>query len=518
MENLTVVELKKQCKSLNISLTKSNGSPKLKKDLIKSLTSVNQQSSIVGGKRRSRKNSKKLSRRRSRKNSIRRNSIKKKSSRRRSRKVSRRRKNSKQKCSRRKRRSVKQVGGANTFYPWPNLTDKLVLKYTPTDKDNSLLHTYTDKTRKHIAKTINPFEFTEVYTLRRDISSNPVWERKTHPFNCYIYHYGGFVHICQVKGDIIKHLRKDHFDSRYKLGGFQCFSYALNERVFQRNNKEQFDIVNAKENPQQNLDDFITRKDIEWQYYSVYDDTMTTQKAEINIMKMPHKYVELWPFAQNWGVVKIKSIGNPFNRKNELDSDPDSDADAAADADSDSDSDSVADAAKDKAKADKAKADKDKADKANKLYKQFIGMYPHEMDIGPTNHKLWKHETGDFYIYYNERHVYICKLPSTIIKVLKNAAKWTKRTKWIRAKSDEKRNDAMDAKMSPYIADEKLSGIKSYNMLFLSDKPLIEKISSIQKWEMYLDGDELPKLITDFNILTQHPTQSSTLVFNMPKI
>ena len=88
MDNLTVPELKERCKSLNIKLTKSDGSQKLKKDLIKSLSSVNQQLSIVGGrKRRSRKGSKKrVSRRRSRKSSRKSKSSKKKSRRRRSRK------------------------------------------------------------------------------------------------------------------------------------------------------------------------------------------------------------------------------------------------------------------------------------------------------------------------------------------------------------------------------------------------------------------------------------------------
>ena len=108
MEKLTVVELKKQCKSLNISLTKSDGSSKLKKDLIKSLSSVNQPSSIVGGrKRRSRKTSRK---RRSRKTS------KKCSTKRRSRKVSRRRKGSKKKSSKTRRRR-KHVGGATANGP-----------------------------------------------------------------------------------------------------------------------------------------------------------------------------------------------------------------------------------------------------------------------------------------------------------------------------------------------------------------------------------------------------------------
>ena len=121
MENLSVVELKKQCKSLNINLTKSDGSPKLKKDLIKSLSSVNQQSSIVGGKRRSRKSSSR--RRHSRKSS--KKSSKRRGSRRRSRKVSRRRSRKVSKChnsshkksSRRRQRNLKQVGGAGDMNP-----------------------------------------------------------------------------------------------------------------------------------------------------------------------------------------------------------------------------------------------------------------------------------------------------------------------------------------------------------------------------------------------------------------
>ena len=40
MENLTVNELKEKCRSLNIKLTKSDGSSKLKADLIKSLSKV----------------------------------------------------------------------------------------------------------------------------------------------------------------------------------------------------------------------------------------------------------------------------------------------------------------------------------------------------------------------------------------------------------------------------------------------------------------------------------------------
>ena len=97
MENLTVTELKQKCKSLNIKLTKSDGSPKLKKDLINSLSSVKQP--MTGGrKRRSRKVSKKSSRKRgsrkrsSRKRSSRKRVSKKRGSRKRSTKrVSRKR-------------------------------------------------------------------------------------------------------------------------------------------------------------------------------------------------------------------------------------------------------------------------------------------------------------------------------------------------------------------------------------------------------------------------------------------
>ena len=110
MENLTVAELKQRCKSVDIKLTKADGSSKLKKDLIKSLSSVDQ--SIVGGrKRRSRKGT--SSRRRSRKGS--KKTSTKRRSRRGSRKVSRRRsskkRSTKKKSSRRRRRSRKQVGG-----------------------------------------------------------------------------------------------------------------------------------------------------------------------------------------------------------------------------------------------------------------------------------------------------------------------------------------------------------------------------------------------------------------------
>ena len=145
--DMTVPELKKECKLLNIKVTNSDGRPKLKQELINSLK--NSQSG--GRKRRSRKASKrrgsrrvsrksskkcskcdkspancrcsrKTSKRRSRKTSKRRSrrGSRKKStrcrrgSRRGSRKVSRRR-GSKKKSTRR-RRSHKQIGGS-TFRP-----------------------------------------------------------------------------------------------------------------------------------------------------------------------------------------------------------------------------------------------------------------------------------------------------------------------------------------------------------------------------------------------------------------
>ena len=116
MEKLSVVELKKQCKLLNISLTKSDGSSKLKKDLIKSLSSVNQQSSIVGGrKRRSRKQTsrKRSVSRKTSKKRVSRKTSKKRNSRRRRSKVSRRHKGTKKNTSRRRRKSRKQVGGVD---------------------------------------------------------------------------------------------------------------------------------------------------------------------------------------------------------------------------------------------------------------------------------------------------------------------------------------------------------------------------------------------------------------------
>ena len=109
--SFSVKELTKMCNELNISLTKSDRTKKLKKDLVKSLQ--------LGGKRKkSRKTSKKKSRRRksrkvSRKRS--RKSSKKKSRRRKSRKVSRKRsrksskKKSRKSSKKKSRRSKKQL-------------------------------------------------------------------------------------------------------------------------------------------------------------------------------------------------------------------------------------------------------------------------------------------------------------------------------------------------------------------------------------------------------------------------
>ena len=52
MENLTVIELKQKCKSLNIKLSKSDGTPKLKNDLIKSLSSTKSTNLINGGSKK----------------------------------------------------------------------------------------------------------------------------------------------------------------------------------------------------------------------------------------------------------------------------------------------------------------------------------------------------------------------------------------------------------------------------------------------------------------------------------
>ena len=73
---MTVAELQKHCNSLNIKLTKADGSRKLKKDLIKSLSKVNNKSIVGGGgrkqsSRKSRTNSrKKLSKRKTTRNRV----------------------------------------------------------------------------------------------------------------------------------------------------------------------------------------------------------------------------------------------------------------------------------------------------------------------------------------------------------------------------------------------------------------------------------------------------------------
>ena len=135
--DMTVPELKKECKLLNIKVTNSDGRPKLKQELINSLK--NSQSG--GRKRRSRKASK---RRGSRKTSKRCSSCgkspancrcSKKSSKRRSRKTSKRRsRHGSKKKSTRRRRSRKQTGGTqvmkdgitNWMYSGPKYTTTIV--------------------------------------------------------------------------------------------------------------------------------------------------------------------------------------------------------------------------------------------------------------------------------------------------------------------------------------------------------------------------------------------------------
>ena len=126
MESLTVSQLKDRCKSLNIRLTKSDGSSKLKKDLIRSLSSVESNtsssttSSVVGGRKRSsrksskRRSSRKVSRKRGSRKSSKRSSRKrgsrKSSKRRGSRKVSRKRGSRKSSKRRGSRISSKRRG------------------------------------------------------------------------------------------------------------------------------------------------------------------------------------------------------------------------------------------------------------------------------------------------------------------------------------------------------------------------------------------------------------------------
>ena len=114
--DLTVAELKNKCKLLNIKVTNSEGRPKLKQELINSLSLNNSQSG--GRKRRTRKGSKRRgSRKLKSKSSCKKKSTSRRKSRRRgSRKVSRsrRRKSSKKKSTRRRRiRSKKQIGGSS---------------------------------------------------------------------------------------------------------------------------------------------------------------------------------------------------------------------------------------------------------------------------------------------------------------------------------------------------------------------------------------------------------------------
>ena len=110
MENLTVNELKKQCKSLNIKLTKTDGSLKLKKDLIKSLK-LNQKSIIGGRKNSKRKSSKRKSSKR--KSSKRKSSKRKSSKRKSSKRKSSKRTSSKRKSSKNKIKNTVHIGGGD---------------------------------------------------------------------------------------------------------------------------------------------------------------------------------------------------------------------------------------------------------------------------------------------------------------------------------------------------------------------------------------------------------------------
>ena len=111
IEDMTVAQLKKECKLLNIKLTKADGSQKLKSDLIKSLSSSNASHNVVegGARRRRRKSTKKSSRRRSRRRSSKKVSRKRRSRRRSSKKVSRKRRSRRRSSKKvsRKRRSRK---------------------------------------------------------------------------------------------------------------------------------------------------------------------------------------------------------------------------------------------------------------------------------------------------------------------------------------------------------------------------------------------------------------------------
>ena len=178
MENLTVAELKQKCKSLNIKLTKSDGSSKLKKDLIQNLNSLSTMNLINGGARRRKKSSKKTSksadsknnsrRRRSRKGSRRRSrkgsrkvsrrrsrkgsrKISRKVSRKGSRKKSKQRKNSKKKASK-KRFSSKQVGGDKVIHELTQITNNSI---------NKLDDFINEFNNQHYNKLINILKNTE---------------------------------------------------------------------------------------------------------------------------------------------------------------------------------------------------------------------------------------------------------------------------------------------------------------------------------------------------------------------
>ena len=156
MENLTVVELKKQCKLLNIKLTKTNGSPKLKKDLIQSLI---QASKVGGRKRHSRKRSKKLTSRRKR----------------RSRKISKKR-TSRRKPRSRNRSKKKQVGGMDRTQS-RRAGDGLSENDSESDGENESIATAVTDASSDLLVILNQFQEENTSTSSQSKSSSPLVEK-----------------------------------------------------------------------------------------------------------------------------------------------------------------------------------------------------------------------------------------------------------------------------------------------------------------------------------------------------
>ena len=199
MENLKVEQLKEKCKKLNISLTKLDGTRKLKKDLIRSLISNLQTSQIAGKRKSRRKQSKKVSRKRSsRRRRSKKVSRKRSSRRRRSKKVSRKR-------SSKRRRSKKlnkynMIGGAtyeeinieniatyiDAIYTWYKLMEEYPIykaelneldqfsnkKLVEIELEITQLHTLIDKVLKYF-ETIKK-EFKEDLELIQSIESSEI--------------------------------------------------------------------------------------------------------------------------------------------------------------------------------------------------------------------------------------------------------------------------------------------------------------------------------------------------------